>query len=685
MAHPDRIVLSVRDLRVGFAGEAGVSNGARRTRPVVDGISFEVSAGETLALLGESGCGKSVTALSLLRLLPPNARLLGGEVHFAGRELLGLPEADMRAVRGGGIAMIFQEPATSLNPVLTIGRQIGEALEKHAGLRGGAVRARALELLDAVGIADAARRLSEYPFQLSGGMKQRVMIAIALAGSPRLLIADEPTTALDVTIQAQILDLLCQIQRERGMGMLLITHDLGVAARMAQRIGVMRAGVLIETAAHESFFSRPRHPYTQRLFAALPDASWRRGRDDRLEYGENEENTTRNTMRMGCPEARVPRASQGTPSGKPVDTGLAGHATADAARDAMADDLADLAADGAVDGAAWMDGLATADAVARAGLPVPDAAPNVAPDAAPDLAPDPTPLLLAVTDLHVHFPIRRGLLRRVVGHVKAVDGVSLTLRRGRTLALVGESGSGKTTAGKAILQLLRPGGNVRVEGSVRLDGRELVGQSRAALRPARRRMQMVFQDPFASLNPRLPVGEIIAEGMRALGVGGEGSGAAQSAECAAAVAALLAQVGLPEDAAWRYPHEFSGGQRQRIAIARALAVQPDLIICDEPTSALDVLVQSQILDLLRSLQERLGLTYLFITHNLAVVDALAHEVAVMYRGRIVEQGPVDAVLRRPQHPYTQRLLAAVLAVPKPLPAPTAACADARKQEAAGEG
>ena len=680
MAHPDRIVLSVRDLRVGFAGEAGVSNGARRTRPVVDGISFEVSAGETLALLGESGCGKSVTALSLLRLLPPNARLLGGEVHFAGRELLGLPEADMRAVRGGGIAMIFQEPATSLNPVLTIGRQIGEALEKHAGLRGGAVRARALELLDAVGIADAARRLSEYPFQLSGGMKQRVMIAIALAGSPRLLIADEPTTALDVTIQAQILDLLCRIQRERGMGMLLITHDLGVAARMAQRIGVMRAGVLIETAAHESFFSRPRHPYTQRLFAALPDASWRRGRDERLEYGENEENTVRNTTCMGCLEARVTRAFQDTPSGKPVDTGLAGHATADAAGDAMADDLADLAADGAVDGAAWTDGLAAADAVARAGLTVPDAAPNVA----PDLAPDPTPLL-AVTDLRVHFPIRRGLLRRLVGYVKAVDGVSLNLWRGRTLALVGESGSGKTTAGKAILQLLRSGGNVRVEGSVRLDGRELVGQSRAALRPARRRMQMVFQDPFASLNPRLPVGEIIAEGMRALGVGGEGSGAAQSAECAAAIAVLLAQVGLPEDAAWRYPHEFSGGQRQRIAIARALAVQPDLIICDEPTSALDVLVQSQILDLLRSLQERLGLTYLFITHNLAVVDALAHEVAVMYRGRIVEQGPVDAVLRSPQQPYTQRLLAAVLEVPKPLPAPTAACADARKQGAAGEG
>lgn len=688
MAHPDRIVLSVRDLRVGFVGEAGAPNGARRTRPVVDGISFEVSAGETLALLGESGCGKSVTALSLLRLLPPNARLLGGEVHFAGRELLGLPEADMRAVRGGGIAMIFQEPATSLNPVLTIGRQIGEALEKHAGLRGGAVRARALELLNAVGIADAARRLSEYPFQLSGGMKQRVMIAIALAGSPRLLIADEPTTALDVTIQAQILDLLCQIQRECGMGILLITHDLGVAARMAQRIGVMRAGVLIETAAHESFFSCPRHPYTQRLFAALPDASWRRGRDERRECGENEENTARNITRMGCPETRVPRAFQGTPSGKPVDTGLAGHATADTARDATADDLANLAADVAAsvaaDGAARTDGLAAADAVARAGLVVPDAAPNVTPDAAPDLAPDPTPLL-AVTDLRVHFPIRRGLLRRLAGHIKAVDGVSLTLRRGRTLALVGESGSGKTTAGKAILQLLRPGGNVRVEGNVRLDGRELVGQSRAALRSARRRMQMVFQDPFASLNPRLPVGEIIAEGMRALGVGGEGSGAAQSAERAAAVAALLAQVGLPEDAAWRYPHEFSGGQRQRIAIARALAVQPDLIICDEPTSALDVLVQSQILALLKSLQERLGLTYLFITHNLTVVDALAHEVAVMYRGRIVEQGPVDAVLRRPQQPYTQRLLAAVLEVPKPLPAPTAACADARKQETAGEG
>ena len=676
MAHPDRIVLSVRDLRVGFAGEAGAPNGARRTRPVVDGISFEVSAGETLALLGESGCGKSVTALSLLRLLPPNARLLGGEVHFAGRELLGLPEADMRAVRGGGIAMIFQEPATSLNPVLTIGRQIGEALEKHAGLRGGAVRARALELLDAVGIADAARRLSEYPFQLSGGMKQRVMIAIALAGSPRLLIADEPTTALDVTIQAQILDLLCQIQRERGMGMLLITHDLGVAARMAQRIGVMRAGALIETAPRETFFSRPRHPYTQRLFAALPDASWRDGRNEGCACGENEENTARNTTRIGCPETRVPRAFQGTPSGKPVDTGLAGHAAADAARGTTSDGRADLAVDVAVDGAARMDGLAAADALARAGL--------IVSDAASDAAPEPTPLL-AVTDLRVYFPIRRGLLRRVAGHVKAVDGVSLTLRRGRTLALVGESGSGKTTAGKAILQLLRSGGNVRVEGSIRLDGRELVGQSRAALRPARRRMQMVFQDPFASLNPRLPVGEIIAEGMRALAVGGEGSGAAQLAERAAAVAALLAQVGLPEDAARRYPHEFSGGQRQRIAIARALAVQPDLIICDEPTSALDVLVQSQILDLLKSLQERLGLTYLFITHNLAVVDALAHEVAVMYRGRIVEQGPVDAVLRRPQHAYTQRLLAAVLAVPKPLPAPAAVCASDCKQEAAGEG
>lgn len=688
MAHPDRIVLRVRDLRVGFVGGAGAPDGGRRTRPVVDGISFEVAAGETLALLGESGCGKSVTALSLLRLLPPNARLLGGEVYFAGRELLDLPEADMRAVRGGGIAMIFQEPATSLNPVLTIGRQIGEALEKHAGLRGGAVRARSLELLDAVGIADAARRLSEYPFQLSGGMKQRVMIAIALAGSPRLLIADEPTTALDVTIQAQILDLLCQIQRERGMGMLLITHDLGVAARMAQRIGVMRAGALIETAPRETFFSRPRHPYTQRLFAALPDASWRGGRDECRGFGENEENTARNTAHTECPEARVPWAFQGTPSGKPVDTGLAGHATADTARDATADDLANLAADVAAsvaaDGAARTDGLAAADALARAGLVVPDTAPNVTPDAAPDLAPDSTPLL-AATDLRVYFPIRRGLLRRVAGHVKAVDGVSLTLRRGRTLALVGESGSGKTTAGKAILQLLRSGGNVRVEGSIRLDGRELVGQSRAALRPARRRMQMVFQDPFASLNPRLPVGEIIAEGMRALAVGGEGSGAAQLAERAAAVAALLAQVGLPEDAARRYPHEFSGGQRQRIAIARALAVQPDLIICDEPTSALDVLVQSQILDLLKSLQERLGLTYLFITHNLAVVDALAHEVAVMYRGRIVEQGPVDAVLRRPQHAYTQRLLAAVLAVPKPLPAPAAVCASDCKQEAAGEG
>ena len=653
------ILLSVRDLRVGFVSGAGP---ARRTRAVVEGVSFDVAAGETLALLGESGCGKSVTALALLRLLPTNGRLLGGAVRFAGRELLGLPEAEMRAVRGGGIAMIFQEPATSLNPVLTIGRQIGEALERHAGLRGEAARARALELLDAVGIADAPRRLCEYPFQLSGGMKQRVMIAIALAGSPRLLIADEPTTALDVTIQAQILDLLCQIQRERDMGMLLITHDLGVAARMAQRIGVMRAGALIETAPRETFFSQPRHPYTQQLFAALPDASWRRGRDE----GRGGDGSGGHATRMACPEARFPWASQGIPSGKPVDIGLAGHAAADA----MADCMADVAADGA----ARTDG--------RASPSVPDAALNATPNAAPDPVPTPVldsaPPLLAVRDLRVHFPIRRGVLRRVVGCVKAVDGVSLELKRGRTLALVGESGSGKTTAGKAILQLLRSGGNVRVEGSVRLDGRNLVGLPRAALRPARRRMQMVFQDPFASLNPRLPVGEIIAEGMRALGVGGDRRAdprgevgrasvwnASRPADPAAAVAALLAQVGLPEDAVLRYPHEFSGGQRQRIAIARALAVQPELIVCDEPTSALDVLVQAQILGLLRSLQEELGLAYLFITHNLAVVDALAHEVAVMYRGRIVERGPVDAVLRAPQHPYTQRLLAAVPTIPRP--------------------
>ncbi|WP_153111241.1 dipeptide ABC transporter ATP-binding protein [Propionivibrio limicola] len=611
-------ILAVRDLRMGFAN--GVRH-AQRVLAAVDGVSFDVHAGETLALLGESGCGKSATALSLLRLLPAAGRVLGGEVRFEGSDLLQLPEADMRAVRGGGMAMIFQEPATSLNPVLTVGRQIDEVLEKHLRLTGAAAQARALELLKAVGIADAERRLSEYPFQLSGGMKQRVMIAVALAGNPRLLIADEPTTALDVTIQAQILDLLRRLQAERGMGMLLITHDLGVVAQMAHRVGVMYAGEIVEEAPREAFFTEPRHPYTQKLFAALPDLSRRGGKLETI-AGQV---PPLSAMPAGCRfAARCPHAWERCREESPAWTDLQ---------------------DGHRVRCHWVEEQQRGESRHSGESRNPEAHPWIPAFAGVTVAVE---RLLEVDNLRVHFPIRRGFFQRVVGHVKAVDGVSLELARGRTLALVGESGCGKTTVGKAILQLIKP-----TEGSAVLDGLELTGLSRRALRPLRRRMQMIFQDPFASLNPRLSVGDIIAEGMSALGVVG------RAKELETAIGALLEQVGLPADAAHRYPHEFSGGQRQRIAIARALAVQPELIVCDEPTSALDVSVQAQILNLLKSLQEQLGLAYLFITHNFAVVEYLAHEVAVMYLGRIVERGTVDEVLHSPRHPYTRALLSAV--------------------------
>ncbi len=601
-------LLTVRELRIAFAS-------GHALLPAVDGIDLCVAAGETLALLGESGCGKSATALALLRLLPAAGRIPGGEVWFAGRDLLRLPEAEMRAVRGGGMAMIFQEPATSLNPVLTVGRQLAEVLERHLGLAGPAVRARSLELLTAVGLADPERRLGEYPFQLSGGMKQRVMIAIALAGNPRLLIADEPTTALDVTIQAQILELLRRLQGERATGMLLITHDLGVVAQMATRVGVMYAGQIVEEAPRAAFFSSPCHPYTQMLFAALPDLARRGGR---LETIPGQVPPLSQMPRACRFAARCPHAwelcRQEAPPWRQVAVGHRVRCHLDGG----------LGAGGRLPGASDASPGAIAAAVAAPATPV-----------------------LVVEKLCVHFPIRRGILQRTVGYVRAVDGVSLELARGRTLALVGESGCGKTTVGKAILQLLPA-----TSGRVQVLGQTLGGQSRRALQPLRQRMQMIFQDPFASLNPRMAVGEIIDEGMRALRVHSpEGSGAA--------IAAVLQQVGLDAEAAGRYPHEFSGGQRQRIAIARALAVQPDLVICDEPTSALDVSVQAQILNLLASLQADLGLAYLFITHNFAVVDHLAHAVAVMYLGRIVEQGTVDEVLRSPRHPYTRALLSAV--------------------------
>ncbi len=601
-------LLEVNDLRVSIASLRGP------VRPV-DGVSFAIDEGETFALLGESGCGKSMTALSLLRLLPPGGRIGGGVVRYAGRDLLALTEADMRGVRGGGLAMIFQEPATSLNPVLTVGAQVNEVLRRHAGLTGRAAAEKARELLAAVGIPDAARRLGEFPFQFSGGMKQRVMIAMALAGDPRLLIADEPTTALDVTIQAQVLDLLADLQRRRGMGLLLISHDLGIVARMADRVGVMYAGQLVETAPRASFYSAPRHPYAQKLFAALPGSA---GRGRPLE-----------TIPGGVPR---------------LDRKFAGCRFNDRCPAAFARCAAEEPGWHTVDGAHAVrchlyDGGRRPEPLAQAVAPAP------APQSS-GITPDSS--LLEVTDLRVHFPVKKGILQRTVAHVRAVDGVSFSLAPGRTLALVGESGCGKTTAGKAILQLLRPTG-----GSVRLQGEEIAGLSRARLQPKRGLMQMVFQDPYASLNPRLSVEAIIAEGMQALNLASGGRDPAQR------VGALLESVGLDPEMAHRYPHEFSGGQRQRIAIARALAVNPRLVICDEPTSALDVSVQAQILNLLRDLQARLGLAYLFFTHNIAVVDYLADQVAVMYLGRIVETGTADEVLREPKHPYTAALIAAV--------------------------
>jgi peptide/nickel transport system ATP-binding protein len=593
---------------------AQLRNGAR----IVDDISFSIRAGETYALLGESGCGKSMTALSLLRLLPDGVEHAGGTAHLGGVELFGLREREMRAVRGGTAAMIFQEPGLSLNPVMTVGEQIAEVLELHQGMYGHAARLRCVELLDQVGIPDAARRISEYPMQLSGGMKQRVMIAMALAGQPKLLVADEPTTALDVTTQAQVLQLLRDTQAATGMSLLLITHDLGVVAEMAHQVGVMYAGQIVEQASRAQLLAEPLHPYTQKLFAALPDAT-----------------------RQNQPLAAIPG------SVPPLGSIMRGCRFA-----ARCDQAWTLCSEQTPAWTVLEDGqgvrchLYENPGLRTEGLvlsPLPQAL-----SSQPSVLSPQSSVLLQVSDLRVHFPIRKGILQRVVGQVKAVDGVSLEIPQGRTLALVGESGCGKTTLGKALLQLIPP-----TAGSVKFSGCELIGQAAHKLRTQRARMQMVFQDPYASLNPKMRVAEILEEGMAALNF------KSNSAARQASIDTLLDQVGLARTSKWRYPHEFSGGQRQRIAIARALAVSPQLLICDEPTSALDVSVQAQILNLLKSLQNELHLSYLFITHNLAVVEYLAHEVCVMYLGRIVERGTAKEVLRAPRHPYTQALLSAV--------------------------
>ncbi|HEY1794772.1 MAG TPA: ABC transporter ATP-binding protein [Stellaceae bacterium] len=531
-------LLEIRNLGVTFAGW-------RNAPPVeaVKRVSFNLEKGETLALVGESGSGKSVTALSVLQLLPhPSAsHPAGSSIKFAGEELIGAPQSRLREVRGNHIGIIFQEPMTSLNPLHTLEKQITETLFIHRHLTQSAARRRTIELLHLVGLRDAENRLQSYPHQLSGGQRQRVMIAMAIANEPDVLIADEPTTALDVTIQAQILELMHDLRDRLGMALLLITHDLGIVRRLADRVCVMTRGEIVESGPGEEIFTNPQHAYTRHLLAAEP-----KGR------------------------------------AVPVE-------------------------------------------------------PNA-------------PALVEGDKLKVWFPIRGGLLRRVRSYVKAVDGVSLTVRRGQTLGVVGESGSGKTTLGLALLRLTES------EGGIRFDGRDIAKTPQKALRPLRREMQVVFQDPYASLSPRLSIERIISEGLEVHHLAGD------DGERRRMIDEALTEVGLDPAAAQRYPHEFSGGQRQRVAIARALILKPRFLLLDEPTSALDMSVQAQIVDLLRDLQIRHGLTYLFISHDLKVVRALAHQILVMKDGEIVEAGTTEAVMTAPTHPYTRALMTAAFEI-----------------------
>ncbi|HRP27727.1 MAG TPA: ABC transporter ATP-binding protein [Burkholderiaceae bacterium] len=607
-------MLEIDDIEVALDSEAGIVR-------AIDSMRLTLRRGETFALVGESGCGKSMTALALMRLLPENGRITKGQIRLAGDDLLALPESGMRAIRGGKIGMIFQEPGTSLNPVMRIGDQIVEAIEAHTKLRGAAARARAIEWLAKVGIPEPERRIDEYPFRMSGGQKQRVMIAMTLAAEPDYLVADEPTTALDVTIQAQILDLLKDLQKERGLGLLLITHDLAVVSGMAQQVALMYAGQIIEVASADAFFAAPKHPYARLLLRALPDAD-RRGSALAAIPGTVPPLWLRFD---GCRfEPRCDRAFAACKTTRPDLTDEPGGRSV---RCLLYTPLAPK--DG---GAVAVEReIATTGAEPRAGAS--------------------GERLLEVENLAVRFPIRKGLLQRTAGYFNAVDGVSFSIGAGRTLALVGESGCGKTTTGKAIVQLLR--GQALIEGTAKLDGHDLFTLHDDALRDARRAIQIIFQDPFASLNPRLRVFDVLEEGLLALRPEMD-AGARR-----AALETLVDQVGLRRDALERYPHEFSGGQRQRIAIARALAVSPRLIVCDEPTSALDVSVQAQILNLLLELQRDFGISYLFITHNIGVVEYIANDVVVMQKGRVEESGAADRVLSSPQSDYTRTLLAAV--------------------------
>jgi microcin C transport system ATP-binding protein len=527
-------LLEIKDFSVAFRQ-------AERETLAVDRISFHVNKGETVAVVGESGSGKSVTGLSVLRLLPPSAHHPSGEVLFQGRDLLKLTEQEMRGVRGNDITMVFQEPMTSLNPLHTISQQIMEVLEVHRGMRGEAAKKRVIELLTEVGIPDPEGRLGSYPHQLSGGQRQRVMIALALANEPDLFIADEPTTALDVTVQAQILKLLKELQGRLGMAMLFITHDLNIVRKIADRVCVMKQGKIVEQGPVEEIFKKPQHPYTKALLAAEPK------------------------MQPAPPQ----------------------------------------------------------------------------PDA---------PTMISADDLKVWYPIKRGLFKKTVGHIKAVDGVTLNVRRGETLGVVGESGSGKTTLGLALLRLISS------DGPIVFLGKPIQGLKFKAMRPFRRDMQIVFQDPYGSLSPRMSITDIVSEGLRVH------QPQLNAEERDQRAAAALKDVGLDPETRHRYPHEFSGGQRQRIAVARAMVLEPTFVVLDEPTSALDMLVQSQIVDLLRDLQKKRELTYLFISHDLRVVAALASHVMVMKSGKIVEQGPAEQLFKNPESDYTRALFAAAFSL-----------------------
>ncbi|MEY4303719.1 MAG: Glutathione import ATP-binding protein GsiA [Pseudomonadota bacterium] len=599
--------LNVKNLVVDLQTESGMAR-------AVDALNLTLQKGQTFALVGESGCGKSMTALSLLRLLPDNAVIQSGQVKLSDVDVFQLSENQMRSIRGRRISIIFQEPSTSLNPVMTVGDQILEVISQHTSLKGEAARGRALEWLTKVGLPEPARRMGSYPFEMSGGQLQRVMIAIALAAEPDLLIADEPTTALDVTIQAQILDLLKSLQKERGMAMLLITHDLAVVSGMADQVALMYAGQIVEVASAADFFVRPSHPYAKLLLQALPGEDLR-GRQLAAIHGTVPALTQ---VFQGCRFAPRCPYQMASCVEKPVT--MTALAEDHHVRCVRANDV----------------GLQ-----ALSLSPLRDRSSMVSIDHS---------VLLSVQNLSVTYSMGGGVLGGRQSF-QAVKNVSFDIQKGQTLALVGESGCGKTTIGKALLQLLTP--QTQVTGHAVLQGQNLFQLKGRDLMASRRQLQIIFQNPFASLNPRMRVQEILEEGMKSLHP--EWSTHQRQAD----LKVLMDQVGLRKDALDRYPHEFSGGQRQRIAIARALAVKPSLIVCDEPTSALDVSVQAQILNLLKELQDSLGVSFLFVTHNIGVVAYLADKVAVMHEGEIVEIGDASQILNNPQAIYTKTLLSAV--------------------------